>query len=387
MTCDFCQSDTGFVAYTVPDSARGMHVWVCARCGLAQSVPKPTNEPRPRIVSISSGATWGNIRHGKGLRLEAGIPILEAHLPWQRIQDVLDVGANRGDFLRWLQATHLVPRAVGIEPDSSIVEAYRNLPGLTLHVERLERLTLPAQHFDFVYCSHTLEHADSAAAMLRQIHGCLKVGGYLFLEVPNLDVLQDRDTVEEFFIDKHRFHFNRSLLGAFLQHLGFRIVHGAQDTDLFNITFVLTKEAPSCPAAGFEPPNAGLAEANRALIAEYVQTLAHNRSRLKQVVEKIHWFAGRQKVAFWGAGRLFDALICHGGLEVGRTWGVVDEYLSKVLPEAHGQPIRRPEQLKSNPPDVIIVLARSSAAKIAARARSFGIRKIITMSDLLHSVV
>lgn len=385
--CDLCGQAQLGPAYTVPDSALGVIVYVCEVCGLVQSLP--TRAARERIVSTSSGARWGNVRHGKGLRLQAALPILEAAIPWSQVRDVLDVGANRGDFVRWLHEAHPGVRVLGIEPDAAIVDGYRDLPGLELRVARIEDVELPAAAFDLAYCSHTLEHATSAAAMLRQIGDSLRPGGFLFLEVPNLMGIDSDEIVEEFFIDKHRFHFTRELLCDYATAIGWRVVHGAEDRDPMNITLVLVREASDANgglAPTWRPLDEGAAARHRQMIARYAEMLAANRARLRRVVERLRPFLARQRVAVWGAGRIFDALVVHGGLDVSQLCCVVDEFLWPHVPEVHGVRVQRPEQLKMVMPQVVLVLARSSAAAIAARVRSLGIKNVILFSDLLKAV-
>ncbi len=381
--CDFCQSPHLRPVYEVPESPLGMRVAVCQQCGLVCSLPQREKAEAARMVTTSSDANWGNIRHGKGLRLKATAQILE-QVPWQQVRRVLDVGSNRGDFVHWLFERKPDAEIEAIEPDERIVNGYRTLAHLSLHPAKLEAVALPANEFNFVYCSHTLEHAASASAMLRQIHAACKSGGWLFLEVPNLEAVTLPEIVEEFFIDKHRFHFNRKHLMAFLQQLGFAVRYEGDDKDIFNITLLLQK----VEQAAYDdtlPAFSELARRHEEIIADYAARLRTNRLCLKRVSDNLHAFMARQKVAFWGAGRIFDALVRYGGLQTGKLCCVVDEYLSKILPEIHQVKIREPNYLKSAQPDVIVVLARSSTTEIIAQARRLGFKKIIHFADLLSA--
>lgn len=381
--CDFCANNNLETVYQVPESELNMQITVCDRCGLVQSILQREKTDNDRIVTTSSGANWGNIRHGKKLRFKAICPLLEKFIPWSQINRVLDVGSNRGSFVQWLAKTKSIPEVVGVEPDKHIVDEYRALPNLTLYLDRFEELNLPKNHFDLVYCAHTLEHADSAAGMLRQIWRLLKEDGYLLLEVPNIEVLSTPDMLEEFFIDKHRFHFNRKLLTAFIQHLGFTVEYGMDSDDVFNITLLLRKQA-HLALPKFLPPNPKTPTANKDLIQNYIVTLNTNREHLQNIVEtKIHPFMARQKVAFWGASKLFDALVRFGGLQTDQVYCLVDEYLWNILPMVHGVNVNRSEYLKIAQPQVVIVLARSSADEIVEKVRRFGVRNIIRITDLM----
>ena len=384
-SCDFCEGTTCTVAYVVPGSARDMKIAVCDRCGLVQSIGAQS-APETRVVSTTSGATWGNIRHGKGLRLQQAIPLLEEHVDWRAVTNVLDVGSNRGDFLLWLNGAHPGLALTGVEPDLTVVADYADMPNLDFRGARLENVELPPAHFDFVYCSHTLEHAASASQMLKAIYVTLKPGGRLFLEVPNIAILMDPEISEEFFIDKHSFHFSHEILALFARHLNYEVCYASPKSDIGNITFILTRGPGAlndAPFAGFDP----LAAANAVrMIGDYEQALTRNREKLKPIAERLNAFMDRQRVAFWGGGRLFDALVRFGDLDTGKVHVLVDAYLSKYLTEVHGVKLYGPDKLRSADPQVLVILAKSSAADIAKQARRYGINNVISFSELYQSV-
>jgi len=383
MVCDFCSSKKLQKVYDVPESELKVSVFICNHCGLVQSLSQETKKKKERISSNSSGANWGNIRHGKELRLNEQKEVISSLVPWDKTDNVLDVGSNRGDFVKWLQEKKNDINITGLEPDNTIVEEYSTLPNLTLYVERMENLVLHYHHFDFVYCSHTLEHADSASAMLNQICDCMKTDGYLFLEVPNIEVLTLDDVVEEFFIDKHKFHFNHSLLCDYLIFLGFKLIFVSDVKDVFNITLLATKK-PNGQSKNFEVVESQLANHNQKNILEYQEKLKVNRNNLVKVAKRLEWFMSRQKVGFWGGGKIFDALVRFGGLNTEKIDCLVDEYLWKIFPRSHEVDIVSPTKLRMAQPDIVIVLARSSADEITEKVRCFGIKNVIKFSDLLE---
>jgi len=378
-TCDFCKSTNLRDAYPVPDSALGMVVQICMDCGLVQShQTKP--KPQVRLVSTSSGAGWGNIRHGKGLRLKSAVPLIKAAKGWDEVRSVLDVGSNRGDFIHWLLSEKPDAQITAVEPDLEVVATYKNLPSVRLIGDRFENVNLPSGTFDFVYLSHTLEHAASASAMLKKIYDLLQPNGVVFLEVPNLAVIDDEDVFEEFFIDKHTFHFSREILRDYLTLIGYEIFSGALDTDRYNITFHLRKTVNQ-PLSGFSAQISGDLAIERMMA--YEKKLTNNREKLKKAAEKLVSLMDRQKVAFWGAGRQFDALVRFGGLDPSSVKFLVDEHLWKYLPQTHSIPVHRPEELKVFMPQVVVVMARGSADEITEKVRRYSIKNVIKLRDLL----
>lgn len=383
VVCNFCQSIDLESVYQVIESPREAEVKVCKHCGLVQSIfvkPKLSQ----RIASVSSGADWGNVRHGKGLRLKAAIPLISSVIPLDRLNSVLDIGSNRGNFILWLNELYPNLNITGVEPDSTIINDYKNTSNFILYQDTLENVTFSTQYFDFIYCSHTLEHAESASIMLKKIHKLLVTGGYLFLEVPNLDVLCLTDTVEEFFIDKHRFHFQRDILIEYLRYLGFNIILGKDDYDSFNITIVAVKSEGSDQTKIFDYQSD--IERIKTIINNYQIYLEKNRQLLQEVAEIINKFMLRQKVVFWGGGKIFDALIKYGKLNTDKLLGVVDEYLYKVFPIYGKILIQNPSQIKMLQPDVVIVLARSSSNEIIEKVRKLGVKNVIKFQDILQSL-
>ncbi len=374
--CDLCGA-TPEPVYRAADTARDADVCVCLSCGLVQTVYGGREEGR-HAPSTSSGAGWGNIRHGKGLRLDAVKEILATKLDWSTIHDVLDVGSNRGDFAHWLFEHASTSDLIAIEPDCHIVESYKTDDRIDLRVARFEHVNLPPTSIDLAFCFHTLEHAASALNMLQQIRDALRPDGRLFLEVPNLALIDDPHIAEDFFIDKHSFHFDSASMLDLLAVAGFVPEWGPLDDDS-NITVIARRAEPTTVALCPER-----AARHIDLIERYAHHLAENREALVGIAERIGELAARQRTAVWGAGRLFDALIRFGGLDPSALL-VIDEYLARHLDTIHGVPVQRSDVLRRDPPQVVFVLAKSSAADITQRIRSFGIKNVVTYQDLLSA--
>lgn len=381
--CDFCASTRLSLLYTVPDSSRGMKVMMCRTCGLVQSMQ--TKLPKgKKDVRISSDADWGNIRIGKSIGFERHKPILEHTIPWKAIHSVLDVGSSRGIFLSWMHEHHPTIKLTGVEPDTRVTGAYEKASWVTLYHKRLEDVQLPDQSFDLIYSSHTLEHVASAKKTLVDTYRLLKPGGYFLVDVPNIDVIADDDVVEEFFIDKHTFHFSRNVLRTCLEDIGFTIIYGANDTDRSNILFVAQKGKKMKKRD--RSIDAITIHTMKKVINQYKKTLQQNRKKMKKIGTILNKFMQRQKVVFWGGGRIFDALVKHGGLDPQKAKGLIDTYLAGRVATLHGIAVSAPYILRMINPHVVIILAKSSEREIIKLIRRFGIVNIITFRDLIQNV-
>ena len=385
--CDLCASTEFEEVYKPIGSLRDVSVAVCRHCGLLFS--RYADMPYSRDPRPSGDADWGNIRWAKGARLDTLRPLLEGQLRDGRVRRVLDVGANRGSFLEWLLDVRPDVEVTAVEPDERVVASYRDRPGVDVRLAKLEQTELEPDAYDFAYCCQTLEHADSVAAMIAQMHGALKVGGTLFIEVPNIEVISYPLTVEEFFIDKHTVHFSHRLLCAYIEWAGFRLEDGTNaEDDILNVRILATKTGPRQDGPFGEGFDGGdLPDHNVRLLRAYRDAVARNRAALPAVVARINRLQAGQSVAFWGATTLFDLLVRYGGLAPAGVGRLVDSYVYRYLPEHHGVKVESPTALRAAQPDVCIVLARFSAGAIAEAARRYGVRNVVSFSDLLESAL
>ena len=72
-----------------------------------------------------------------------------------------------------------------------------------------------------------------------------------------------------------------------------------------------------------------------------------------------------RRVAVWGAGRLFDSLVVHGGFDATHLAMLVDAHLKAHVGERHGCALSMPDELPSIKPGVVVVMSRGFAGEIA----------------------
>ena len=365
--CDFCGSTEYKEVYKPIGTKRNNRVCICQYCGLMFSIHDDV--PYSREPNISGDADWGNVRFCKGQRFD----VVKDMIDITKAERILDVGSSRGHFVRWAHEQNRNAEIMAIEPDTRVIGDYVN--EFDVIGERLENVKLPDNYFDFVYCMQTLEHADSASAMLRQIYECLAPDGVLFLEVPNIEAFTYPLNVEESFIDKHNFHFNKSVLCRYMAQNGFSV---SVNNDNLNVRIIATKaDYKAIPFISDRDPEK--------LIRQYAETIKANRVTLPAVVAKINEMLDNMKVSFFGANTLFDLMVKYGGLDPQRVECLVDDYICGLVGNIHGVPIQCSDAFRVYQPDVCIILARHSADVVAERARSFGIRNVVKFYDLLRA--
>lgn len=376
--CDLCRSSALEPVYQPPDSGRGLTVYLCESCGLMQSLPRVDRAPR-RSAAVSSGADWGNVRYGKGFRTEACLSILRTRTDFGRTLSVLDVGSNRGSFARAILAEAPKARLTCVEPDERVAQSCANERVESI-CARIEDTSFPDEAFDVIHSCHTIEHLKSPNEVLAEHWRTLKPGGLLIVDAPNVALLSSDDILEEWFIDKHLFHFSAGTLARLLSANGFEVVDGPDKSDRENLLFTARKRAVAA-----RPLARDAHEADRALalINTYVATRARNLAVLTKAAAEIASLS-HKRVALWGAGRLFDALVLHGGFDPKSLSLLIDTHLKLHMDERHGMKLSSPEELSAVNPGLIVVMSRAFAGEISKIARTHAPNaEILLYADLL----
>jgi SAM-dependent methyltransferase len=281
---------------------------------------------------------------------------------------VLDIGSSRGQFLAWSTIEFPANSYVGIEKDPTIA-ATEIAPNVEVLVESLiDSKVDNLEKFDFIFCNHSLEHFDDAIGSLRYIRKLLAEDGILWIDVPNMIAIKDLMVVEEFFIDKHMYHFDHVSLENILRRVGLVVVEDHSDD--YNLVFLVKKIQP----------NQSLHTEN--VVSEkdlfrYEQTLNKNREKLKKIASKI---SSIENVAIYGSGRILDALIKYGELQVNKFL-VADKFLWEHAGNL-GIEISNPESVDWSSFENVVVLARSSENEIVEWLTSKGAKSTINLEEL-----
>ena len=359
--CDFCQSNNTSMVYDVKSSKIGAKIFSCNDCGLLQSKygdksKKHTNK------SISSDADWGNIRHGKKIRLNKSIEVLDKFIDLSNITNLIDIGSNRGHFINYISSINNKCDIIAIEPDNRIIDQYAKNTRMIILPDRYENLEIHSQ-FDLVYCCHTLEHVDSASDLLLTIRDIVKEDGFIYIDVPSAKILSNLNNVEEFFIDKHSFHFDADVLYNYLRYLGFDILYSEDDE--FNIVIICQKKSKN----------------KKHTLDLYIENLNQNRQHLTSVSNKIHSL--ERKILIYGASKTYDALVRYGSLDPNSIDYLVDDYLHGYIDSIHNKQLTAMNNINISEIKTTVLLTRSSTNYIIEKLKNLGIKNIITFDELL----
>ena len=378
--CDFCGRDSLRAVYKPEGSTRGLKVHLCSHCGLVQSLPRIDRTKTRHAAAVSGGADWGNVRYGKGFRTKAALDALARNAKLDEPLALLDVGSNRGSFAKAFLDVAPQATLTAVEPDERYADSAAGLPRSQLIRSRIENVTLPDAGFDVVHSCHTIEHLAHPFAVLKDHARVLKDGGLLIVDAPNLALLASDDILEEWFIDKHLYHFSDITLIHMIEAAGFDIVEYPDPSDQINLLIVARKRAAWTGNLTIAPYEVSRSES---LFSQYVATRTANKAALSEVAREIESLKPR-RIALWGAGRLFDSLVLAGGLKPSSLALLIDAHLTQHMKNRHGKELALPEALTTRPVDVIVVMSRGFAREIVAEARRLAPNaQIILYAELL----
>lgn len=141
---------------------------------------------------------------------------------------VLDVGAGNGEFMHRITKCGFSVKGVDVDPKS--VQLCQS-KGLDVCLGTLIDANYSAA-FDYISCSHVLEHVDDPKAYIEYIHKALRDGGQAYISTPNIDsfgftVLGKSWRGVDF--PRHLHFFSKSVIEQLLLSTGFKEVKFVTD--------------------------------------------------------------------------------------------------------------------------------------------------------------
>ncbi len=199
---------------------------------------------------------------------------------------VLDIGTGSGELLYVGRRGGYEMQ--GIEVDQAYAQFGRKSYGVKIINESLRTAVLPQEHFDVVTMFHVLEHLPDPQAALAKIFATLKPGGFVLIEVPNVESLDTR--FRQKWHPGHLFHFNCCTLSALANLSGFETlsVHtcprkNVVGTTLRKPTIPIPTDWQTLVAGNFEHTWQLLqAQASQNWYANWYERLGRARQKLKR---------------------------------------------------------------------------------------------------------
>ena len=193
----------------------------CTGCGLIYVNPQPSAEELvryyPQTHQTSAPAAYERADARPRITLVSN---LLGGAPGR----ILDIGCGKGLLLAGLQKTGW--EVFGTEL-SEVSAQIAGGAGITVYNLPVEECPFEPESFDVVTLYHSLEHMINPQETLKAVHGLLRPGGFLVVEVPNIGSWYARVFNTAWFhldVPRHLYHFNRHTLRRMLEACGFLVV-------------------------------------------------------------------------------------------------------------------------------------------------------------------
>ena len=193
----------------------------CTGCGLIYVNPRPSvnslSRYYPQTHQSSSPALYERSDARPRIRLVSG---LLGGTPGR----ILDVGCGKGLLLLGLRERGWEVCGTELSEASAQIA---NTAGITVYNLPLEECPFEIESFDVVTLYHSLEHMINPQKTLTAVHGLLRPGGFLVVEVPNIRSWYAGTFGTEWFhfdAPRHLYHFNQQTLRRMLEACGFLVV-------------------------------------------------------------------------------------------------------------------------------------------------------------------
>lgn len=206
----------------------GKHqISVCSRCGLGI-----TDNPNIQTEKYHRDSVYQQESNQFKNIFQRRVKIIDSlHL---KAGKVLEIGSSTGLLLSLLKEKGWDVTGVEISPEAA---EYAEKRGVKTLQTSFEKLDLPSGSFDMVIINHTLEHLQEPDQVLRKIHGLLKEGGVLLVDVPNFGSFSAKVFKTQWFAllpGEHLWHFTFPALSKLLQSSGFKVLRRTSPSGIWD---------------------------------------------------------------------------------------------------------------------------------------------------------
>ncbi len=250
--CPLCRATSSVVIGRHSRDGSPLTTVLCEGCGLGRTEPLPSPDELRALYRDKYRLLYKGIREPKPYHV-----LRAARLARSRIarlasllaarQRMLDVGSGSGEFVYLLGSLGL--DAEGIEPNRGYAEYAREHLGLKVAGGLVEEQEFAPACFDGITMFHVLEHVADPVSCLARLGEWLKPGGFLAVEVPNLEYA--RQLPSHRFHVAHLFHFNEATLVRCGRLAGYACERLEAPGDGGNLAAVLRWQPPG--AQDYEP--------------------------------------------------------------------------------------------------------------------------------------
>jgi ubiquinone/menaquinone biosynthesis C-methylase UbiE len=381
--CPVCDATTASALqqmhFTLPDGhplPDRYTVAGCATCGFVYADTSATQPVYDRYYAELSKyadattGTGGGESEWDRRRLEDTARVIAVALG-DRSARTVDIGCANGGLLAALAKEGLT-NLQGVDPSRACVDATNRISHAAAFVGGLFDLPPAVAGADCAILSHVLEHVRDVPRALAQLHGAVRAGGLVYVEVP--DATRYSDCLVAPFQDfnvEHINHFSPVSLANAMERNGFVVMHverktiAASATAPYPALFVIAR-ATLGGVAGDVRYDDGLVPA----IAEYIDRSRQLLDSIARHLERA--LDGVPEIVVWGTGQTTLTAVANTSLGGARVVAFTDSSTRYHGRRLAGIPVVAPEDIRGyDVPIVVGSIIHHDA--IASRIRELGL--------------
>ena len=190
LPCNLCGGHAVDVLATRDRDNRPLQTVICRDCGLAWTDPRPSAEATREFYAEKYRRQYKSTLTPKMKHVYRDVR--RAMVRYDRISTLLvpgmkllDVGAG-GGFFPYVVKQHGYA-VTGLEPNTGYANYARDEFQLDIVSGFIQDAGFDKNGFDIITLNHVLEHLEDPCAALCRLFDWLRPGGYLNLEVPNIE--------------------------------------------------------------------------------------------------------------------------------------------------------------------------------------------------------
>ena len=199
-------------------------VVLCDKCGLVYSNKVLGNLDLSEFYSSDSYRHFYNIlssnndgdfvdsQYHDTVSIKEPLAIIQRCIPHINNLNILDFGAGYAQLSRTLNKDN---NLICIDQSKKTIESL-NKDGIKAYSGGVEILKELNYQYDLIILSHVVEHFYDFNKELQTIMNYLKQDGFIYIEVPNLDVKYNMDQIQ----NAHNYYFTKNTLFYFASKLG-----------------------------------------------------------------------------------------------------------------------------------------------------------------------
>jgi 2-polyprenyl-3-methyl-5-hydroxy-6-metoxy-1,4-benzoquinol methylase len=239
--CPICDSEEFDFIRSHKIAEHLVHKLLCKGCGFIYSNPLLSQEEMHKIsLKRATNMAKPDIRlsYRSAIRALPRFNRVRNIIKSNKEIKIIDIGARTGEFIYLLlnkgYSVH------GIEVNKEFINYASNEYGVAIEQQFFDELTLAKESADLITCYHLLHLISDPQTFLEKIYNALKTGGYLNLEIPNIEA-KHRPTQQKLKA-KNLHMFNVYTITSLAKLAGFTVKNTILIPGTLHINLILKKE-------------------------------------------------------------------------------------------------------------------------------------------------